>query len=61
MPKPLKPHKAITIKMDSEIHDLLVAYCEVAGQSKTTAIERAVKAYVEAYEKKEGVRLNENK
>lgn len=57
MPKPQKPHTNVAIKMDNNVHKLLVAYCTVSGQTKTTAIERAVKAYIETYEAKEGINV----
>lgn len=47
-----KEYVSISMRMEKSAYDMLERYCEDAGQSKTVAIERAVKAYVEAYEKK---------
>lgn len=31
--------------VDKQVHDLLVAHCERTGQTKTTAVKRAILAY----------------
>lgn len=40
-----KDFVAISLKLRRDLHEKLVAYCEYTGQSKTTAIERALDAY----------------
>lgn len=36
--------------MDKALLERLNQFCEIAGQTKTTAIERAVNFYIENYE-----------
>ena len=57
MPRPKKEYSPITVKLDKELFDRLSEYCEVAGQTKTVAVERALKLYIEQYESKEGVKI----
>lgn len=39
--------KALNVHLDSDTMDLLERVCEVAGQSKTTAAERAIRLYAD--------------
>ncbi len=50
MPRAKRDAKSFTIKMDSKVYERLEQYCEDSGQSKTTAVERAVMAYIDEYE-----------
>ncbi len=47
--------KPFTMKMDSATYERLEAYCEASGQTKTVAIERAVNAYIDEYEKQQAI------
>ena len=50
MPKKTKDSQPICIRMDKALLERLNQFCEIAGQTKTTAIERAVNFYIENYE-----------
>lgn len=50
MAKPKKNGTYLNVCIDSDIYDKLEQVCESAGQTKTTAVERALSAYLEAYE-----------
>lgn len=52
MAKKGKESQPFSIRMDKEIFDRLTCYCEDSGQSKTTAIERAVTMYIDDYDRK---------
>lgn len=45
--------KGINCYLEQDVYDMLEDHCERTGQSKTVAIERAVKMYVEAELEKE--------
>lgn len=62
MARPQKPNKSVAIRMDIDLYDRLNDYCERSGQSKTTAIERALAMYIDDYDEKQA-RINgkENK
>lgn len=47
MPRAKKDYKNISMKMDSKIHAMLVAYAADKGQSLTTAVERILKEKLE--------------
>lgn len=49
MPRRKKDYILLNMKLDAEIGNLLEAFCKVTGQTKTTAVERAVKQYIEEY------------
>lgn len=49
MARPKKENHPISIRMDKAIYDRLNEFCEVSGQPKTVAIERAIMAYVNEY------------
>ena len=46
MARPKKENHPISIRMDKAIYDRLNEFCEVSGQPKTVAIERALVAYI---------------
>ena len=48
MPRAKKDYKNISLKMDSKIHAMLVAYAAAKGQSLTTAVERILRDRFEA-------------
>ena len=47
-----KESKPFSIRMDKLTFDRLSRYCELSGQSKTLAIERAVNKYIDEYDKR---------
>jgi len=48
----IKDSKAITVRLDSKLFDKLNEYCEKSGQTKTTAVERALAMFIEDYNEK---------
>lgn len=50
MPRHAKDAKALNIKMDRAIYERLEDYCEEAGQTKTLAIERILKKFLDERE-----------
>ena len=55
MPRMKKDNHPITIRLASEIFEQLETFCEQSGQSKTTAVERALLMYIDDYNKKQEV------
>lgn len=51
MARPKKNGKYINVCIDAPIYTRLEAMCEDSGQSKTVAVERALIAYLDSYEK----------
>ena len=49
MARPKKNYKPLNIKMNKEIYDLLDDYCEEKGQTKTMAVERILKKFLNDY------------
>ena len=49
MARPKKENHPISIRMDKAIYDRLNEFCEVSGQPKTVAIERALVAYMDSH------------
>lgn len=47
MPREKKESKPFNIRMEKTVYNRLVEFCEVSGQSKTLAVERAVMLYIE--------------
>lgn len=47
MSREKKDAKNFSCKLDREIFDQLEEYCRLSGQSKTTAVERAIRKYLE--------------
>ena len=52
-PKSNKERKPINCNIDAEVYDALNKYCNEVGQTRTTAVERIIKKYLE--ERREGV------
>lgn len=50
MSRPKKPNHPVTVRMSEAIYDRLNEFCELSGQPKTVAIERAVEEYTIKYE-----------
>ncbi len=51
MARPKKDSSPVTIRMDQKIYERLNTFCVRSGQPKTTAIERALTEYIDAYDK----------
>jgi hypothetical protein len=51
MPRATKEHKVLNCKIDKEVSDMLEAFSEKTGISKTAAVEKALKKYIEDYNK----------
>ena len=54
MARPKKDYVSLTVKLDKKVYDRLSSYCDIAGQTKTIAVERALRDYINAYAEKEG-------
>ena len=50
MAKPKKNGTYLNVCIDTCIYEKLEKICEAAGQTKTTAVERAISAYLKDYE-----------
>ena len=50
MAKPKKNGTYLNVCIEKPIYDRLEKFCDDAGQSKTVAVERALKAYLDDYE-----------
>ena len=49
MPRARKESHPFNIRMDKEVYDRLTEHCAQSGQPKTTAVERAVMMYIDAW------------
>ena len=45
-----KESKPFSIRMEKITFDRLAEYCELSGQSKTVAIERAINKFIDDYD-----------
>ena len=52
MPRPAKDTRPCSLRMEKQLFERLEQFCNDSGQSKTTAIERALKAYIDDYEER---------
>ena len=50
MARPKKDNQPVTVRLDKEIYDRLNDFCKRSGQSKTTAVERALAMYMDNYD-----------
>lgn len=55
MARPKKDGTYLNVCIMSELYTRLNAFCEEAGQTKTTAVERALIQYIDSYEKKQRI------
>ena len=55
MSRPKKNGTYLNVCIDSDIYRRLTAYCEAAGQSKTVAVERSLKEYIEKYDRERSI------
>ena len=53
MAKPKKNGTYLNICIDSSVYERLDRYSKEAGQAKTVAVERALTAYLDEYERKQ--------
>lgn len=53
MAKPKKNGTYLNVCIETPIYERLERLCNDAGQTKTVAVERALTAYLEDYEKKQ--------
>jgi len=51
MPRQKKEYKNLNCKIEKEISDRLEKFTEETGVSKTKAVERALKMYLESFDK----------
>lgn len=49
MPRPKKDNHPVTIRISTSLLNRLNQFCEDSGQPKTTAMERALAAYMDSY------------
>lgn len=49
MPRPKKDGRFINYYIDKTVYEMLEKYCKEVGQTKTIAIERILKQYLEIY------------
>jgi len=53
MARPKKNGTYLNVCIESNIYDKLEELCKEAGQTKTVAVERAIMAYLDDFEKKQ--------
>lgn len=53
MARPKKNGTYLNVCIETPIYERLEAMCDDAGQSKTVAVERALKAYLDNYDDKQ--------
>lgn len=52
MPRAKKANTPTSFRLDTEIVERLEQFCADSGQSKTTAVERALTMYIDDYNEK---------
>lgn len=50
MARPKKDYKALNVKLDSNIMERFEKYCDVMGQTKTTALERILLKHLDEFD-----------
>lgn len=55
MARPKKNGTYLNVCIETPIYERLVSLCEDAGQTKTIAVERALTAYFDDYDKKQRI------
>ena len=53
MARPKKNGTYLNVCIETPIYEKLESFCDEAGQTKTVAVERALAAYLAAYEEKQ--------
>ncbi len=51
MPRPKKDYQSLNVKLDSAIMERFKKYCDIMGQTKTTALERILQKHLDSFEK----------
>ena len=51
MPRTAKDHKVLNCKIDKEVSDILEDFSERTGISKTATVEKALRKYIEEFNK----------
>ena len=49
MPRQKKDAKILNVRLDAGIHKKLEQFCDETGMSKTTAVEKILEKYFDAY------------
>ena len=52
MARPKKESAPTSFRLDTAISERLTKFCEESGQTKTTAVERALEMYIDDYNAK---------
>ena len=55
MPRPKKDNRPISIRLETTLFEKLNQFCEDSGQTKTTAVERALTMYIDNYYEKQQI------
>jgi len=50
MPRPKKDYQSLNVKLDSGIMERFKKYCDIMGQTKTTALERILQKHLDDFE-----------
>ena len=53
MPRPKKDYQSLNVKLDSTIMERFKKYCDIMGQTKTTALERILQKHLNDFERNE--------
>lgn len=53
MPRPKKDYQSLNVKLDSTVMERLKKYCDIMGQTKTTALERILSKHFDEFEQEE--------
>lgn len=53
MPRPKKDYQPLNVKLDSAVMERLKKYCDIMGQTKTTALERILSKHFDEFDGKE--------
>ena len=61
MPRPKKDYQILNMKLDSMIMERLKKYCDIMGQTKTTAIERILTKHLDEYDRKAEMQSEDKK
>jgi len=51
MPRPKKDYQALNVKLDSAIMERFKKYCDIMGQTKTTALERILQRHLDDFDR----------
>lgn len=49
MPRVKKDAKTLNVKLDRQVHEDLERFCEETGMSKTIAVEKVLRKYLDDY------------